>query len=279
VLVVDDNETNRRVITAMLEHRRMQPAAVDTGSAAIATLESAHRRGSPIPLVLLDAHMPHMDGFAVARRIRERPGLARATILMLTSNDRAGDAARCRQLGISSYLVKPLTERELLASIVAALEGAPAPPRTALPDLAATAEPVVKLHVLLAEDNVVNQTLAAGLLKRDGHRVTIVGDGRAAVAAAGAERLDAILMDVQMPEMSGFEATAAIRAHERAAGGHTRIIAMTAHAMQGDRERCLAAGMDDYISKPISVSDLRRVIMDVIALTRDGVEGSPILSR
>ena len=260
VLVVDDNDTNRRLISAMVEQWKMKPAAVAGGEAAIAWLESARRAGQSIPLVLLDAHMPDMDGFEVARAIRERPELACAAILMLTSDDRAGDTARCRELGISTYLVKPLAQRELLASIVSALAGAPEPHRAALRRLETSAPGGACLRLLLAEDNKVNQALAAGLLKRDGHAVTIVSDGRAAVAASIAASFDAILMDVQMPEMSGFEATAAIRAHERAAGVRTRIIAMTAHAMQGDRERCLAAGMDDYVSKPIRLVELRRAI-------------------
>ena len=260
VLVVDDNETNRRVITAMLTQWQIRPTAADGGVDALAALEDAHRSGSTFPLVLLDAHMPGMDGFELAERIRARPELAGATILMLTSDDRAGDAARCRRLGVTSYLVKPLTQRELLASIVAALEAAPRTAPAEAPPADAAVRGSGRLHLLLAEDNVVNQALAAGLLKRDGHDVTIVGNGVAAVAAAAAGHFDAIFMDVQMPEMNGLDASAAIRTHGRATGAHPWIIAMTAHAMQGDRERCLAAGMDDYVSKPIRPQDLRRAI-------------------
>jgi signal transduction histidine kinase/ligand-binding sensor domain-containing protein/CheY-like chemotaxis protein len=260
VLVVDDNETNRRVITAMLTQWQIRPTAADGGVVALAALEDAHRTGSTFPLVLLDAHMPGMDGFELAERIRARPELAGATILMLTSDDRAGDAAMCRRLGVTSYLVKPLTQRELLASIVAALEAAPRTAPVHAPPADAAARVSRGLRLLVAEDNVVNQALAAGLLKRDGHDVTIVGDGAAAVAAATTGRFDAIFMDVQMPEMNGLDASAAIRAHGRAIGAHSWIIAMTAHALQGDRERCLAAGMDDYVSKPIRPQDLRRAI-------------------
>jgi two-component system, sensor histidine kinase and response regulator len=200
-----------------------------------------------------------MDGFDVAESIRQRPELVDATILMLTSRDRMGDAMRCRQLGVTRYLVKPLTQQELstallsaLGAVLAKIESLPAP----VPDRRSA----TPLRILLAEDNRVNQALAAALLKRDGHHVTIVDNGIAAVAAAAGGGFDAILMDVQMPEMGGFEATGAIRAHESATGRRVRIIAMTAHAMPGDRDRCLEAGMDDYVSKPIRPGDLQRAI-------------------
>ncbi len=265
VLVVDDNETNRRVIEAMVLQWRMRASTADSGDAAMSALEAAHQRDTAFRLVLLDAHMPGMDGFAVAEHIRRRPALAGATILMLTSDDRAGDAARCRSLGVSSYLVKPLTQRELLTAIVSALAEAPRQAEDRSRGLASPVHASRPLRVLLAEDNRVNQTLAAALLKREGHHVTIVGDGKAAVAAVAQEPFDAILMDVQMPEMSGLEATAAIRVLEQGTAAHIRIIAMTAHAMQGDRERCLAAGMDDYVSKPIRTPDLRRALGNISA--------------
>jgi CheY-like chemotaxis protein len=274
VLVVDDNATNRRVLEGMLLQWQMRPSMAEDGFAAMTALEAAHERGAAFPLVLLDAHMPGMDGFDVAERIRQRPTLAGATILMLTSNDRTGDAARCRQIGATRYLVKPLAQRELLASIVEALgaqgHGPRAPQRT---DSEAPVPGSAGLHLLLAEDNVVNQRLAAALLKRDGHVITIVGDGVAAVAAATTEHFDAVFMDVQMPEMSGYVATAAIRAHERTTGAHVRIIAMTAHAMKGDRERCLGAGMDDYVAKPIGLEALRRALDHVAAVVDpDGIQ-------
>jgi signal transduction histidine kinase/ligand-binding sensor domain-containing protein/CheY-like chemotaxis protein len=267
VLVVDDNDTNRRVMGAMLRQWCMRAETVATGAEAMVALTDAHRKGAAFPLVLLDAHMPGMDGFEIADRIRQRPELAGATILMLTSDDRAGDAARCRQLGVTRYLVKPLTQRELLTSILEALEAAPHLSRatTTAPGVPATRQP--SLHLLLADDNVVNQALAAGLLKRDGHSITVVATGAAAVAAAGGDRFDAIFMDLQMPEMCGLEATAAIR--EREADRRTPIIAMTAHATQADRARCLAAGMDDYISKPIRPDDLRRALA---AIGRPGTD-------
>ena len=268
VLVVDDNVTNRRLLGAMVEHWEMRPVAVDGGEAALAALEEAHRSGSPFPLVLLDVHMPGMDGFSVAEQIMHRRELAGATILMLTSADHLGDAARCRRLGVTSYLIKPIMSRELLADILAALGSAPrhvGAASSAAPVPAPAPAQTARLRILLAEDNKVNQRLAVALLQRDGHEVAVAENGVEAVAACGREHFDAILMDVQMPEMNGFDATAAIRALEHETGRHVPIIAMTAHAMEGDRERCLAAGMDDYIAKPIALKEFRRVLGSVAA--------------
>jgi two-component system, sensor histidine kinase and response regulator len=259
VLVVDDNATNRALLAGMLRQSRMRPTVVDSGAAALDALEEASRRSEPFAAVLLDARMPGLDGFGVIEQIRQREDVANATVLMLTSDDRAGDSTRCRELGVTSYLVKPITHADLLASLVTALAGMPkreARPSRVTPSQART----TGLRVLVAEDNAINQLLAVALLTREGHTVTMVGDGAAAVEAAKRETPDVIFMDVQMPGMNGFDATAAIRAYERELGRHTRIVAMTAHAMEGDRERCLAAGMDSYISKPIRVGDLQRVL-------------------
>jgi two-component system sensor histidine kinase/response regulator len=238
----------------------MRPEVADSGTAAIAALESAFQRGAAFPLVLLDAHMPGTDGFAVAEHIRQRRLLAGATVLMLTSDNRTGDQARCRQLGMSACLVKPLTRAALRSAITAALAATPERPATASRARVARTVTGTGLRVLLAEDNPVNQRVASALLEREGHTVTVVDNGAKAVSAAADAEFDAIFMDVQMPEMSGFEATAAIRRREQASGSHTRIIAMTAHAMQGDRERCLAAGMDAYMSKPVRIEELRRTL-------------------
>ena len=259
VLIVDDNGTNRRLLDGMVRRWQMRPVLVDGAAGALAALEEAQRRAAPFQLVLLDVHMPGADGFEVAAEIQRRPDLARAAILMLTSKDRAGDVRRCRELGITRYLIKPITQRELLTAIQAALAGAPARTvRHAAPAGSAGSRPPLRL--LLAEDNRVNQALAVALLKREGHTVTVVDNGTAAVAAATSAVFDAILMDVQMPEMNGMDATRAIRTHERMTGAHVRIIALTAHAMHGDQERCLAAGMDDYLPKPIRTDDLRRAL-------------------
>jgi CheY-like chemotaxis protein len=251
----------------------MRPAVADSGPRALRALESALDAGSPFQLVLLDVHMPDMDGFAVAERIRSTPGLAGATIMMLTSSSQRGDAARCRELGVSVHLTKPIGQSELLGAIRKALAGAgrrlEAAPPVAGGEVRAAA--VIRrhagLHILLAEDNPVNQKLAARLRERRGHRVTVVADGRRALAARAEGRFDLVLMDVQMPEMDGFEAKAAIRDLERETGSRTPIVAMTARAMQGDRARCLEAGMDGYVSKPVRPAELYEVIEGAVAGT------------
>ncbi len=262
VLVVDDNATNRAILVGLLKQSGMRPIAVESGKAALGALAEANARHEPFALVLLDARMPELDGFAVAEQISHRPDLSNSMVLMLTSDDRTGDAARCRELGVTRYLIKPITLSDLLGALHGALAGAPA--RQVKFARSADADNNGKrLRILLAEDNVVNQRLAAALLEREGHAVTMVDDGTAAVAMAAGDQFDAILMDVQMPGMNGFDATAAIRAYEREYGRHTLIVAMTAHAMQGDRERCLDAGMDGYVSKPIGLEELRRVLAQV----------------
>lgn len=257
VLVVDDNAINRAILTETLTHWKMRPTAVDGGPAALTAMRRAAAAGDRFPLVLLDALMPGMDGFGVIDQIRSDRTLAGPTIMMLTSDDRSGDAARCRALGVASYLRKPISQAELLDAILLALGASPLaaaePARTADVGQAAGSR---SLHVLLAEDNEVNQELAVHTLKKRGHTVVVAADGRQAVAAWDRDRFDVVLMDIQMPEMDGFAATAVIRERERTAGRRTPIVALTAHAMKGDRERCLAAGMDAYVSKPLRVQEL-----------------------
>jgi signal transduction histidine kinase/DNA-binding response OmpR family regulator/HPt (histidine-containing phosphotransfer) domain-containing protein len=260
VLIVDDNEVNRRVLHDLLLRWHMRPTTVDSGEAAIAAIAAAAAARRLFGLVLLDANLPDMDGFDVARRVRDEAAGAGATIMMLSSSRQNGERVRCGELGIQNYLIKPVDLRALLNVIRRALAGQqaarPALPAAMLPmDL-----PERRLNILLAEDNPVNQRLAASLIKRRGHRVTIVGNGRDAVDEVGRQPYDVVLMDVQMPEMGGFEATAAIRARERDTGMHLPIIAITAHVMKGDRERCLTAGMDDYITKPFDSRSLCRTI-------------------
>jgi two-component system, sensor histidine kinase and response regulator len=235
--------------------------AVDGGRAAIEVLTAAAHDGNPFILVLLDANMPEVDGFMVAEEILRRPELTGATIMMLTSSGKYGDAVRCRELGIAAYLTKPVKSDDLFEAIIKVLNveprearrkaGSPITVRPASPAPAKLENPARQMRVLLAEDNVVNQRVAAGLLKRRGHHVTIVENGRQAIEAVERETFDLVLMDVQMPDIGGIEATQAIRACERGTNRRLRIIAMTAHAMTGDRERCLAAGMDGYLSKPV----------------------------
>ncbi len=257
VLIVDDNATNRRILEEVLTNWRMRPRAVNGGAEALAALAEAAGAGEPYPLILLDGHMPEMDGFTLAARIQADPKLSQATVLMLTSAGQPDDVERCRQLGIRAYLTKPVRHSELLETILATLGGSPLHARLAAAGEAEKAAGRRALRVLVAEDNVVNQKLALALLRKQGHTVVIANTGREAVEALEKQSFDVVLMDVQMPEMDGMEATAEIRRREREkGGGRTPIIAMTAHAMKGDRERCLAAGMDGYVSKPIHTAEL-----------------------
>ncbi|HXI27076.1 MAG TPA: response regulator [Vicinamibacterales bacterium] len=263
VLIVDDNAVNRRVLHDLLLRWKMRPTVVNSGPAALRVLDEATRSGQPFPLVLLDANMPEMDGFEVARRIRDESSLGGATIMMLSSSGQYDEGNKAREVGIATHLTKPVDQRELLAAIGRVLTREPAQ-RPALPSSMLPAElPERRLHVLLAEDNAVNQRLAASLLERRGHKVTIAANGREAVEAVQQRAFDVVLMDVQMPEMGGFEATAAIRANLGDREPRLPIIAMTAHAMKGDRERCLAAGMDEYLTKPLDPRLLCSVVEQI----------------
>ncbi|MBI3670340.1 MAG: PAS domain S-box protein [Acidobacteria bacterium] len=260
VLVVDDNATNRRILEEMLTNWRMAPELAEGARAALEAMERARSAGRPFPLILLDAQMPEMDGFALAEQIQRNPGLAGATIMMLTSDHRDGDAARCLKLGIAACLTKPITQSELFDAILLALGNRSQALQLAQPTAVTPLGPAGRaLRILLAEDNSVNRRLAVRLLEKRGHSVVVVNNGREALEAlerAGFSEFEVVLMDVQMPEMDGMEATAAIRTREKAHGAHVPIIAMTAHAMKGDREKCLEAGMDGYVSKPIRAVDL-----------------------
>jgi two-component system sensor histidine kinase/response regulator len=259
VLIVDDNEVNCRILEARTRSWGMAPSAVGGGEAGMTALVAAAREGRPFDLVLLDANMPEVDGFAVAERIRQRTDLSAPTIMMLSSSALEDEVARCRDLGIAACLNKPIRASELFESITRIVRGAPVAAKPAKPADKAPA-PARLINVLVAEDNLVNQRVALGLLTRRGHTVTVVGNGREALDVLERETFDLVLMDVQMPVMSGFDATAAIRARERQTGGHLRIVAMTAHAMNGDRERCVAAGMDGYLSKPIDPQMLFAIV-------------------
>ncbi len=278
VLLVDDNKANLRVLEVMLSNWGMKPTVLGDSKSALALLEQAGRAGNPFPLLLVDAHLPEMDGFGLIERIQQSPSLGRApTIMMLSSAGQPGDAARCRELNIAAYLTKPVRQSELLDAILTVLGSTSS---TELPGALITRHSLREnkrlLHILLAEDNAVNQRLAVRLLERQGHKVEIATDGREVVAALAKQSFDLILMDVQMPEMNGFEATAVIRKLEKEKGGHIPIIAMTAHAMKGDRERCLEVGMDGYVSKPIQVKELLEVIENVVApVTSDNGNRQP----
>jgi CheY-like chemotaxis protein len=265
VLIIDDNLTNRRILTDILRGWGMEATPAASAPEALAQMRRASDRGRPFGLVVTDVHMPNMDGFDLVRKIQELPDLTKAVILMLTSGEHLGDLARCRELGVSAYLIKPVRRAELRSAVVRAVAMHSG---TCVDDSVAWA-----IHqrpqqigrgpsrqVLLAEDNVVNQRVARAILEKAGHRVTVANTGKEALIFHENEPFDLILMDVQMPEMDGFEATAAIRAGEKGTGAHVPIIAMTAHAMAGDRERCVNAGMDDYISKPIQSSVLLHLV-------------------
>jgi len=270
VLVVDDNATNRRILKDVLTHWHMHPTVVASGQAALQALEQAQQHGTPFALVLLDAMMPEMDGFTLAEQIMQHPELAQATLMMLSSADQHRDAVRCRELGLAAYMTKPIKQAELLNTILTSL-GVRSPRQT--PAAATTSDTAAdasqrRLHILVAEDSVVNQTLAVRLLERRGHSAVVANSGAEALDALQAQHFDAVLMDVQMPEMDGLEAAASIRAREQTTGDHIPIIAMTAHVMQGDRERCLEAGMDDYLAKPIQAATL---FATLIRLLPDGI--------
>jgi len=259
-LIVDDNHANRRILEGVLASWGLRTVASRSGEEALARLAEAREAGETFTLVLTDVNMPEMDGFDLVERIRQNQELGTVTIMMLTSSGQRGDAARCRELGISAYLTKPIRPSELREAIVRLL----AVPNRESYSLPLTRHSIreaprlatVRLRVLLAEDNAVNQRLAIRLIEKQGHQVVVVNDGLEALEVLEHENFDLVLMDVQMPRMDGLEATAAIRRREKERGGHMSIVAMTAHAMKGDRERCLAAGMDGYLAKPLRVQEL-----------------------
>ncbi len=266
VLVVDDNPTNRHILEEWLRGWQMDPAAVSDGLAAMGALWDAASLGQSYPLVLLDACMPDTDGLAVAGWIRERAALSAIRIILLTSGDRPGDPARSRELRIDAHLLKPVLQDELLETIYRVMSRAegdapptagPAGGREPVPDLA-------PLRILVAEDNEFNAQLLEQLVTRRGHRVRLATNGREALALAGGGVFDLLLLDVHMPELDGFQVVRAIRERERSAGGHLPVIALTARAGQEDRERCLVAGMDDFLAKPIGPADLFAAIERVL---------------
>ena len=256
VLVVDDNATNRQILEESLRAWGMKPTVVPSASDALRLLREAHLSGQGYRLVLTDVHMPEMDGFSFAEQIGQDTKLRSTVIMMLTSGDRPEDDDRCEQLGIAAYLTKPIKQSELLDAIMLALGVITTEGEAMGKPIARRPSRLRPLRVLLAEDSLVNQKLAVALLQREGHTVTVAKNGREAIAAFWAQDFDVVLMDVQMPEMDGFEATAVIRAKEKQTGAHVPIIAMTAHALKGDRERCLEAGMDEYVAKPIHAEQL-----------------------
>ncbi len=271
VLVVDDNRTNRRILEGMLKRWEMDVTSADGGEAALAEISSAQNAGEPFALILTDMHMPKMDGFELVEKIRQRPELTAPTIMMLTSAGHQGDAERCRKLGVTAYLLKPIRQSELRESIICVLEPrestSPAPLITRFSVAAARASNFA-LQILVAEDNIVNQRLIVRMLEQRGHRVAVAGNGSDALDALVRDTFDVVFMDVQMPVMDGFEATAGIRDREKNTGRHQIVIALTAHAMKDDRERCLAGGMDGYLSKPIRPAELDAILEKYIGVVK-----------
>ncbi|MGO8814364.1 MAG: response regulator [Terriglobia bacterium] len=264
VLIVDDNATNRRVLDETLTAWGMRTCLAADGFQALTALKQSHENGDPINLVLTDAHMPNLDGFRLAEKIKKDPQLAATRITMITSGGQRGDAARCRELGISAYLTKPVRQVDLLEAIVNVLSSKVQVLETpSVVTRHSLRESRRGLRILLAEDNVVNQRLAAHLLESRGHHVTIADNGRQALDLTEAQLFDLVLADVQMPEMDGLQLAGAIREREKTTHIHLPIIAMTAYAMKGDRERCLEAGMDAYVAKPINASQLFETIDSV----------------
>jgi PAS domain S-box-containing protein len=260
VLVVDDNSTNRLILEEMLTRWRMIPVCADGGVGALEAMRQALADQTPFKLVLLDSQMPDLDGFGVAQKIKQNPRLAGAPIMMLSSAGRHGDAARCRELGIAAYLTKPIRQSQLFDAMMAALGKVIQTENSSGLTTRRSPRESRQLNILLAEDNAVNQKIATRMLEKLGHRVAVAGNGQEALDAIARHGFDAILMDVQMPEMDGLKATEKIREGERQTQLHMPIIAMTAHAMKGDRERCIEAGMDGYISKPINGRELEEAI-------------------
>lgn len=267
VLVVDDNATNRQVLEETLLHWGMKPTVVEGGPMALEAMEKACKDGSPFALVLTDCMMPEMDGFELAQRINNTPGLVTSTIIMLTSAGERGDASKCMKLGIAAYLLKPIKQSELFFTVCKVLNTSlTEAQRPALITRHSIREAKRKMRILLAEDNLVNQRLAVKILEKMGHAVSVAANGKIAVEYQENEMFDLILMDVQMPEMDGLEATKAIREREKGTNSHIPILAMTAYAMKEDKERCVEAGMDGYLSKPIDAQELFDTIENLLGV-------------
>ena len=271
-LIVDDNRTNRRILEGILTRWGIVPTVACDGVQALALYQAATEEGQPFSLILTDMHMPKMDGFNLVERLKANSAPCNTTIMMLTSGGQRGDAQRCQTLGISAYLLKPVRQSELREAIIRVLstreskETKPMVTRSSLREPTAGSK-IIK--ILLAEDNLVNQKLASRLLEKRNHSVTVVLNGKDALAALEKDAYDLVLMDMQMPEMDGFEATTILREREKSTGKHQHVIAMTALAMNGDRERCMSAGMDGYISKPIRTQELDEVLDSFMVPNQD----------
>jgi CheY-like chemotaxis protein/nitrogen-specific signal transduction histidine kinase len=262
LLIVDDNATNRKILHDILGNWGVAHSEAADAASALAEMKKAEQTGKPYDVVLTDGQMPGMDGFELSRRVKENSLLTDTIVIMLTSMGLRGDIARCKKLGLSGYLVKPVKQSELLDAILLVLAGKGIEDRRGIVTQHTIREERYqrRLKILLAEDNYINQRVVVRILEKEGHGVTVADNGQKAVDLLESNVFDLVLMDVQMPEMDGFEATEVVRQREASTGGHMPIIAMTAHAMKGDRERCLEAGMDDYISKPVDPQKLMSLL-------------------
>jgi CheY-like chemotaxis protein len=270
VLIVDDHDTNRRILERTLAHWGMRCTSTNSAQAALEMLDRAVAQDAQFELLITDYQMPEMDGFELVKHIKERRERQALPVVMLSSSLLLADASRARRLGVTSYLTKPVGHSELREALLRAL-GETGPAKSAPNTIEDVARP---LRILLAEDNRVNQMVASRLLEKLGHEVTISSNGNEAVESyvSDPRKFDLILMDIQMPDMDGFEATTLIRRREQTRGEHVPIIALTANAMNGDRERCLAAGMDGYVSKPLRLRELQ----DEMNRCGIGVDGAPV---
>jgi CheY-like chemotaxis protein len=275
VLIVDDNRANRKILEVILNRWDAIATSVENGDEAIVKLLAASAAGQQYALIICDVMMPHMDGFGFVERVRAKPELSSAKIILLTSAGHRGDAARAKELGIAAYLTKPVRKSELLEVVSRLLDNSKQTPLSSLVtrfSIANAENAAISLRILVAEDNAVNQILVTRLLEKRGHSVKVVGNGLEALGALEQGTYDLVLMDMQMPEMDGFEATGEIRKREVRTGLHVPIVALTAHAMKGDRERCLEAGMDGYLSKPIRAQELYELLENYIALRASSLQ-------
>jgi CheY-like chemotaxis protein/HPt (histidine-containing phosphotransfer) domain-containing protein len=277
VLVVDDNSTHSCVLEELLRDWRLNPTVVRAASDGLMAFQQAIANGEAYSFVIIDAQMPEIDGFALAKRLLANSPNACPVLMMLTSTSQLADAQRCRDLGIAASVVKPFKPSELFSGLkwLYQVGSSNLPPASAISSAGAVvAPPSAGFNILLAEDNPVNQRVASGILEKHGHTVIAVDNGAQALQALKMQQFDLVLMDLQMPEMDGFSATSAIRQLEAISGEHLPIIAMTARAMKGDRECCLEAGMDEYISKPVNSKDLLAMVEKVVRKSQPSVPGA-----
>jgi CheY-like chemotaxis protein len=268
VLIVVDNMTNRRILERFLVHWGMRPDTAASSGEALMALKAAHQLGDPYRLILTDMHMPGTDGFGLIEKIRENKELSAPTIVMLTSAGHRGDVARCQELQVAAYLLKPIRESDLHEAVSRVLgEGEVTRPAKPIegPEAAIVERAGVALNILVAEDNRINQRVAMRMLEKRGHKTTLAENGREVLALLESQTFDLILMDVQMPIMSGVETTVEIRKQEQKSGLHVPIYAMTANAMKGDRERYLSIGMDGYLTKPVRPVELDQLLRESAA--------------